>query len=237
MDPSIIYSIGLPIVIMGIILFIILRYKKFEPLTYPEFFIKDRNPKYLHVLGAKRIMPDEGDSFDIFEHYVFDLDELKFIKGEGQKGKDLNLQSEFVKRNMQLLGEKLNTRLELVQHNEDYDDKEDGLLKIYHFDYDQSDTEVYDDLKNDNLTFIKRHSTNRDIFTMILCRHGKEMHRYEMKGMCDYFFKCLYFENRSWICFLYNKERGIYSNGIALCILNYETGDMIYDGFVKPGKR
>ena len=236
MDFSLLYSIGIPVVFAGLIVFFVFRFKKYEPLTYPEFFLRDKNPKYLHVLGAKRIMPDEGDSFDIFEHYVFDIDELKFTKGEGQKGEKLNLESEFVKRNLQSLSYKLNTQLEFMKPNEDDDDKEHELLKIYRFDDNQSDTEIYDDLRDDNLTFIKRHVLNRGRFTMVLCRHGKEIRKYEMKGISDYFFKTIYFENRIGICFLYSKQKGIYSTGIALCILNYETGELIYDGFVRPGK-
>lgn len=233
MDYTLIYSVGIPVIGTGLIFFFVIRYKRKEPLTYAEHFLRDKNPRYIHILGAKRIMPDEGDSYDIFEHYVFDLDELKFTKGEGQKGKSLDIGSEFVKRNLKLLEQKLNTQLEF-DHSSKNEYDENGILKIYKFDDDQSDTEVYDELKNDNLTFIKRHVLNRERFTMILCRHGKELKRYEMKGDSDYFFKILYFENRLWLSFLYSKVRGVYSTGMGLCILNYETGDLVYDGLVRP---
>lgn len=236
MDSSLIYSIGIPILVMGLIFFFMLRYKKKEPLTYAEYFLKDKNPNYLHVLGAKRIIPEDGDSFDIFEHFVFDANQLRFIKGEGQRGKDLDLDSEFVKRNLRFLGEKLNVRLELIKqgNEENLDDEHSEILKIYRFDDDQSDTEVYDELDNNNITFIKRNLTNRDRFTMIICRHGRELKRYEMKGDSEYFFKSIYLDNRLWFCFLYRKQRGVYNSGVGLCILNYETGELVYDGLVRP---
>lgn len=236
MELGTILSIIAPIIAVGVFMYFMIRHKKNEPITYAEFFLKDKSNRFLHILGAKRIMPDEGDSFDIFEHYVLDLNELKYTRGGSQRGKDLHLESDFVKRSMADLSQKLNTSLGFIMPEEDYDDEESGLLKVYRFDADQSDTEVYGEMSNDNLVFINEgNDTGR--FSMIVHRNGRALKKHLMKGMNDYFFKTIYLEDRLWLCFTYRKQKTLLNTGMAVCIIHYETGELIFDGFVSNGTK
>jgi hypothetical protein len=218
----------------GGFIWILVRHNKMEPLTFAEYFMKDKSGSFIHILGARRIMPENGDSFDIFEHYVLDLQELKFTKGGSQQGKNLDLRSEFVKRSMAQLSQKLNVTLSFVQVKEDFDDEQDGYLRVYRFDAVQTDTEVIDSIHPDCLVFVDK-GDEADHFSMLIYRGGNLLKRHEMRGMSDYFFKTIYFDDRNWLCFLYRKQK-VARSGMAVCIINYETGAMIFDGFVQPTK-
>lgn len=230
---SVIIILG-SILFTGIFVLILVRYKKLEPLTFAEYFLKDKGGAFIHVLGARRIMPEYGDSFDIFEHYVLDLQQLKFTKGGSQQGKNLDLKSEFVKRSIAQLSHKLNVPFSFVHGKEDFEDEQNGALKIYRFDSVQTDTEVIDSIHSDCLIFVDK-GDEADHFSMLIYRAGNLLKRHEMRGMSDYFFKTIYLEDRSWLCFVYRKQK-VARSGMAVCIINYETGDMIFDGFIQPSK-
>lgn len=225
----------LPVLVMGVIFWILFKYKKNEPLTYAEFLLKDMNGQFIHILGARRVMPEQGDSFDIFEHYLFDLQQMKMIKGDSQRGKTLDLKSEFVKRSMDRLSAMKGCRLAFEWPKEGHDVERDDLLKVYRFDEVQSDTEVFEPIHPDCMVFIDR-GDDGDHFLLNIYRNGNKLATHQMKGMSDYFFKTIYLPERSWVCFLYRKQNMALRSGMALCILNYDSGEMIYDGFVKPDK-
>lgn len=213
--------------------------KKREPLTFIEFFLKDKNPKYLHILGARRMMPEDGDSFDIFEHYVFDLSQLKFTKGGSQRGEKLDLKSEFVKRSVATLSQKLNDTLVFdmtskAVDNEDDDDCNEVVLKVYHLKTTQSDTEVLEEMNPNRLVFVT-HSDGGGPFKMLIYKNDQELGQHLMRGMSDYFFKSLYIRDKNWLCFSYRKEE-TFTSGMALCIINYSTGELVFDGFIQPSK-
>jgi hypothetical protein len=218
---------------VGLFVFFAIRGKKREPLTYVEFFLKDKNQRYLHIFGGHTYMPDDGDSFTVFEHYVFDVHLLKFIKGLGQRGNDLHLQSEFVKRSIKNLSEKLQVPLAYILPADGYDEEEDGLLKVYRFDSYQSDTEVIEELDKDCLIFIT-YGENRERFSITIARHGRQLAKHNLQGMSDYFFKTIYLEEKNWLCFTYRKQKSVLLGGMAVCIINYETGALVFDGFVRP---
>lgn len=235
MEVGTILSIVIPIMVMAIMFFIMIKYKKSEPLTYVEFFMKDKSGPYIHILGARRVMPDEGDSFDIFQHYLFDYEKLKMIKGESQRGKNLHLQSEFVKRSMAKLSGMTGTKLEFVPAKDGFDDDEDGLLKVYRFEQVQSDTEVFEPIQPNCLVFVDQGDA-ADHFNLNVYREGVLLATHRMRGISDYFFKTVYLEEKSWVCFLYHKQTATLRSGMAVCIVNYTSGEMIFDGFVKPDK-
>jgi hypothetical protein len=212
--------------------FFAIRRKKTEPLTYVKFFLKDKNQRYLHILGGKTYMPDEGDSFTVFEHYALDLNSLKFIKGESQRGNDLELESEFVKRSLASLSQKLQGSLQFILPPQNFDEEEDGLLKVYRMDVFQSDTEVAKELNKDHIIFTSHGESER--FTLTLTRHGKQVAQHNMRGMSDYFFTTIYLKHKPWLCFTYRKQASIFLNGMAICIINYQTGELVFDGFVRP---
>ncbi len=221
-------------VLMAAIVFFVLLRKKYEPLTYAEFFLKDKGGAFIHILGARRIMPENGDSFDIFEHYVLDLHLLKFTKGGSQRGKNLDLRSEFVKRSTTDLSLKLNAPLEFEKLKEGYDEEEDGLLKVYRFEQVQSDTEVYEPMSPDCLVFVEQ-GDEQDHFNMSVYRGGQLLKKHAMRGMSDYFFKTIYVDEKGWLCFLYRKQK-LTLSGMAVCILNYQSGELVFDDFVRPSK-
>ncbi len=234
MDSTTLLSIFIPVTAVGVMIFILFKFKKYEPLTYTEYFMKDQDGPYLHILGARRIMPDQGDSFDIFEHYVLDYEQLKFTKGGSQRGKNLELGSEFVKRSLAQLSQKLNHAFVFVKRKEGFDEEKDGFIKVYRFDEVQSDTEEFDQMSPNSLVFINR-GDEANHFSVILYRDGRELARHGMRGLSDYFFTTIYLEDKSWLCFLYRKQR-LARSGMAVCILNYDTGALIFDGFVQPAK-
>lgn len=232
MDWTLIYTVGGSLAFMFLLFFFLFWRKKNEPLNHAEFFLKDVNPNYIHILGARRIMPEDGDSFDIFEHYVFDISLMKYTKGGSQRGKNLDLKSEFVKRSLEQLTQKLNTKLVFQPRNEDDDEEENGLLKVYHFEQVQSDTEVYEPLSPDCMVFVEA-GDERDHFSLSIYRNSQLMKEHAMRGMSDYFFKTIYVDEKSWVCFLYRKQV-VTRSGMAICIINYTSGEMIFDGFVQP---
>lgn len=232
MDWITIGSIGGSLLFTFIVVFIVFWLKKNEPLNHAEFFLKDRDANYIHILGARRIMPENGDSFDIFEHYVFDLTQMKYTKGGSQRGKNLDLKSEFVKRSLAQLSQKLNVQLAFQPVNEDFDDEEDGLLKVYRFESVQSDTEVYENLSQDCMVFVEA-GDDADHFSLTIYRGGQQMKKHSMRGMSDYFFKTIYVDEKGWLCFLYRKQI-MTRSGMAICIINYNSGEMVFDGFIQP---
>lgn len=232
MDWSIIYSVGGSVAFAAVLILFLFWWKKKEPLNHAEFFLKDVNPNYIHILGARRIMPEDGDSFDIFEHYVFDISLMKYTKGGSQRGKNLDLKSEFVKRSLGQLSQKLNTKLVFQPRGKEYDDEENGLLKVYRFEAVQSDTEVYEDLNPNCMVFVEA-GDDRDHFSLSIYRDGQLMRKHAMRGMSDYFFKTIYIDEKNWLCFLYRKQIATRS-GMAICIINYNSGEMIFDGFIQP---
>lgn len=232
MDINVLLSVLVPIPVLAVVFFIVMKRKKREPLTYAEFFINDASGKYIHILGARRVMPENGDSFDIYEHYLLDMQTLKLIKGDSQRGKSLDLKSEFVKRSMANLSALTGIQLKMVQPNNNFNHEADGLLKVYRFDQVQSDTEVFDPIEGDSLVFIDQ-GDEADHFSMNLYRHGNLVKSHRMRGLSDYFFKTIYVEEKNWVCFIYRKQVAGLLSGMAVCILNYENGELVMDKFVR----
>jgi hypothetical protein len=160
---------------------------------------------------------------------------MQFTKGGSQKGKNLELKSEFVKRSLLQLSEKLHAKLDFTYRDPNFDDEKDGILKIYRYEQVQSDTEVFEKMSPDCLVFLKS-GDEREHFTMSIYRGGICLKRHAMRGMSDYFFQTIYLEDKPWLCFLYNKQQTLVISGMALCIVNYETGELVFNRFVRPGK-
>lgn len=96
-----------------------------QKITYAEYVRRDKNyPELIHVFGARRVMPDEGDSFDIWHHRIIDTNDFSVIKGIKQNGNDFSIKSAFAKRALEDMAKKLNRNLafDLLEGEEDEDE-------------------------------------------------------------------------------------------------------------------
>jgi hypothetical protein len=84
-------------------------------ITFIEWMGRDLTyPDLLHVFGAIRVMPDEGDSFDIYRHSVIDLNTYAVTNGLQQRGTDFSIKSEFVKRCIAQMSAQMNRKLKVL---------------------------------------------------------------------------------------------------------------------------
>lgn len=94
---------GLIAGVMGLVTFFTIRRAR-EPwrrrLTWMPAMVPDENGRFLHIFGAERISPEDGDSYDIFHHRLFDTRSFTILQGASQKGSDLELDSPFVDRSL-----------------------------------------------------------------------------------------------------------------------------------------
>lgn len=223
---------------MGGFMFLLFRWKRREPLTYINFLFADpQHPRYIHLIGPVRVMPDDGESFDIFHHLLFDTEQKKFISGGHQRGKDIELRSPFVQRSLEQL--RAATRCDLQLPGKDLEEgfdedhqPQDAVFSIYQFEDIQSDTETLPSMKPDSLVFIKQTQRNGEYFRLLVYRNGRELQAYTVHGMHDYYFRSIYLHDRKWFCFTYRKQKDL-MGGMGLCILDYESGVMIFNDFIR----
>lgn len=223
-------------------------------ITYIEWFSRDEQyDDILHVFGAIRVMPDEGDSFDIWRHAVIDMNNYTVINGLQQTGNDFSIKSPFAQRCIEHMSAQLNRKLKPAAAKEDSDDDDERHMDddyiepepefadletnceipITEFDKNDSDTSEPKKLPRFGLVFNNTKFGDQERFTVQLYRSGIGMEAHPMKGMSDYFRYVLWLRKTNRIVVTYRKENWVGSGGMGFFVLNATTGELIHNDLIK----
>lgn len=233
-------------------------------ITYAEYVCKDKNyPELIHVFGARRVMPDEGDSFDIWHHRLINADDFSVTDGIKQQGNEFNIKSDFAKRALKEMAAKLNRNLafDLGEEEQDYEEEEEeyeeesddsfdaeefeeeepeeeyqppakNVFRVYLHDSRDTDTAVLPKTPRDGIVLTTVKNTEREQFTVQVFRYGQSLCSHRLKGMGDYFRHEMYYPEKNKMIMTYRKEGWSGNGGMGFYVLNLETGELIFDGYI-----
>lgn len=218
-------------------------------ITYLDHVGRDENyPDIIHVFGAIRIMPDEGESFDIYRYCIIDLNTYEVTNGLQQRGNSFSIKSPFAKRAIDEMSAKLNKKLALkadkeVRYDEEGDEIEEtseyrDLEQNCEFPVaegrsDDSDTDEPKKLPRTCLLYTKNNIGDRERFTVQLVKGNVAMQAHQMNGMHDYFRHILKPRERGCLLGTYRKENWMSSGGMAFYVIDMHTGDLLHNGMLK----
>lgn len=217
-------------------------------ITYIEALTRDAQYQdILHVFGAVRVMPDEGDSYDIYRHSIIDLNSYEVTNGLQQRGNEFSLKSAFAKRCIEHMSQVLNRKLVPVVKKEEDDSDEEEIEVAEEFenledncelpvtDVDSSDTDTGEakKLPRTGLVFMKNSIGNRERFLVQLYKSGIAMEQHQMSGVADYFRFVLYLKSTNRIVVTYRKESWIGTGGMAFFVLDASTGSLLHNAEIK----
>ncbi len=212
--------------------------------TYVECAVQDVNhPALFHFFAARRMMPDDGDSYDIWTAWLFDSDSFTFTKGISQIGESFSLKSPYAARALDDLKSKTGKALSWSKEREEFDSEEEQdayegeverrKIRIVDISANASDTDELPLLPDAGLVFIKGQRFSGEIFTLQVRRNRVAIFETQMHGMCDYFRHVFRLENPSRVLFTYRKSGfGNLVNGMAVCIVDMTSGQTIFDDFI-----
>jgi hypothetical protein len=223
-------------------------------ITYLDTFCRDENYEdLLHVFGAIRVMPDEGDSFDIWRHAVIDLNTYNVTNGLQQKGNEFSIRSPFAQRCIEHMSQQLNRKLKpavkkpaddsddeswmddnyVAPESPDQDLEENCELPVTDCDAGDSDTALPKKLPKTGLVFTKNNTETRDRFTVQLYRSGRGLDIHQMNGVGDYFRHVLWLKRTNRVVVTYRKESRMSSGGMAFFVLDATTGLVLHNDMIK----
>jgi hypothetical protein len=212
--------------------------------TYVECAVQDGNhPALFHLFTAHRVMPEDGDSYDIWTAWLFDSENLSFIKGVSQHGESFSLKSAFAMRALEDLKLKTGKALGWASVKEDFDSDEEQdayeselerkKIKIADVGAYASDTDELPKMPDSGLVFSKGESFSRPFFTLQVRRNRVALSETKMQGDCNYFRHVFRLDNPSRVLFTYRKSGfGNLVNGMAVCIVDMTSGQTIFDDFI-----
>lgn len=109
-------------------------------LTYVDTVCLDASYKdIVHVFGAIRVMPEDGDSFDIWRHAVIDLNTYEVTNGLQQTGNEFSVKSPFAIRAIEHMSQLMGRRLALGKKKEEVEEEYEEELEE---EYDTEDSEI-----------------------------------------------------------------------------------------------
>jgi hypothetical protein len=212
--------------------------------TYLEYAVQDGNhPALFHLFTAHRVMPDDGDSYDIWTAWLFDSDTFIFTKGISQIGESFSIKSAFASRALEDLKAKTGKALSWSKIKENFDSEEEqdtyesdlerGKIRIAEISAMASDTDELPKLPDTGIVFIKGQRFSREIFSVQVRRNRVIVREIPMRGSCDYFRHVFRLENPSRVLFSYRKSAyGDLVNGMAVCIVDMNSGETIFDNYI-----
>jgi hypothetical protein len=206
-------------------------------ITYIEQLVRDENPRFLHLFCVHTVMPDEGESFHIYVHHLFDTERKMITVGEKQRGESLQLDSPFVTRSMEKLSQAMKTILSL-KRNEDDDEENDSSSKyetnprpkVLLRDGKATDTEKPKSPPKDGLLFTD-YGDDSCKFTLEIFRTGRCIASHNMTGRPDYFFKKVWLAEKEQLIFTYRKG-GWAMGGMAIAVVNFRNGELMMDEYL-----
>lgn len=217
-------------------------------LTFLEHVGRDQNyPEIVHVFGAIRVMPDEGESFDIYRYCIIDLNTYEVTNGLQQRGNSFSIKSAFAKRAVDEMSARLNRRLALKEKEVRYDEEGDEIEEKADFPdleencefpvaegrSDDSDTDEPKKLPRTALYFQKNNIESHERFKLQLIKGNVGMQEHQMHGMHDYFRYLLRFKDSGKLLGTYRKENWMGSGGMAFYVIDLHTGDLLHNGMLK----
>lgn len=212
--------------------------------TYLEYAVQDGNhPALFHLFTAHRVMPDDGDSYDIWTAWLFDADTFKFTKGISQIGESFSIKSAFAARALEDMKAKTGKALSWSKIREEFDSEEEQdnyesdlerkKIRIMEISANASDTDELPKLPDTGIVLIKGQRFSRERFTVQVRRNRVIVREVPMRGMCDYFRHVFRLENPTRILFTYRKSGyGELISGMAVCIIDMTSGETIFDDYV-----
>lgn len=211
-----------------------------KKITYVEYFRSDRNyPELIHVFGARRIMPDEGDSFDIWRHCVVNAMDFSVTVGIEQRGNEFSINSGFAKRALEEMAKKMNRNLAFAaEKNEDDDDDEPvtpkrSTVKFYLRDSNDTDTAELPKTPKDGVVLTTFKTEVREGFSVQPYSKGLPLQSHTLTGMCDYFRHAIFYPERNQLIVTYRKEKmGGTNGGMAFYVLDMNDGALLCDKFI-----
>ncbi len=223
-------------------------------ITFVQVLTRDENyDDILHVFGSVRVMPDEGDSFDIWRHSVIDLNSYQITNGLQQRGNEFSMKSAFAKRCIEQMSAQLNRNLKPSVKEESSDDDDEEFaddnysepepefanlddnceLPVTDIDQNDSDTAEPKKLPRTGLVYTKNNIGDRERFKLQLHRSGRGMDVHQMNGMADYFRHILWLRKSNRIVGTYRKENWIGGGGMAFFVLDANTGGLLHNDMIK----
>lgn len=231
----IVLSIGL----MGAIFLAAYFVVKARPLTCALFVIQDKTQPLIHILGYESVMPDDGDSFEIYKHFTFHRYTKKFELLAKQRGTGLDLESNFVKRSLDAYYEKNKVRLEFGKAAEkdaftflSEPAEGDPVFEIYQIHHSTSDTQVASEIKPDALLFTRYFDHGFGKFTLTVQRNGKQLATHHLEGNPEFYLMGFCDNRTKTLIFTYGKQKYL-KVGMGLCVINYLSGAMEFEAFVR----
>lgn len=222
-------------------------------ITFIEWMGRDAQyAEILHVFGAIRVMPDEGDSFDIYRHSVIDLNTYEVINGLQQQGIEFSIKSEFAKRCIEQMSAQMNRQLKPAIHVEREETEEEWLndtgevfetesdsfgenceMAVVDRDSEESDTGEAKKLPKTGLIFTKNKIGDKERFILCLRRSGRDVAEHQMSGMADYFRYVIHLKQTNRIVGTYRMENWLGAGGMAFYVLDANTGELLHNDFIK----
>ena len=219
-------------------------------ITFIEAIKRDASCNdILHVFGAIRVMPDEGDSFDIYRYCVIDLNTYMVTNGIQQQGTSFSIKSAFAQRAIDAMSLQLNRQLALAEPKAPLEDEDGEEMEpiaefpdlaehcefpVVDLESGESDTDVPKKLPRNCLKFTKHTLTERgERFSVQLIRSGAGMEVHPMSGLHDYFRHVIRLKDTGRLLCTYRKENWIGSGGMAFYVIDSSTGALLHDGMLK----
>lgn len=208
-------------------------------LTWMPAMVPDENGRFLHIFGAERISPEDGDSFDIFHHRLFELQTFRIRQGASQKGDDLELDSPFVNRSLDGFRDTLGAILRPIRDYEYKDvteDEEEGAVfsrgpVVEVRNANETDTRKPRPAPPFSVLFFENEEARQ--FRAEVYRDGRKLADHSMKGDPDYFCHKFYDPSTERLYFTYNKND---LAGMAISVLDMKTGALLCDKFCDAEK-
>lgn len=198
-------------------------------ITYVEEFIRDaRYPDQLHLFGAIRVMPDEGDSFDIWRHCLIDANTFQVTNGLQQRGNDFSIKSAFAKRALDEMSKQTGRQLQF-----NLETPKDAV-KYYFADSNDTDTAELQPLPREGVLCTKLQGIeSKERFRLELIRSGQIVATHTFKGLADYFRHSIFIPEKNLLYSTYRHEPAMGIGGMAFYVLNIQTGELLHDDYIK----
>lgn len=233
------FIVLLSLALAGMLAFAVVMLVKTRPLTSAEFIIADKQQPVLHILGYERIIPDEGDSFDVYKQFIYHLHTGKFELLAKQRGTGIDLQSEFVKRNIANYSAKNRIQFEFGKHAARNGftflypkNSSDPVFEIYHEDIRRSDTELPPQYAANALIFTRHTESGVGKVSLTLRKNGNTVQEYMLNGAPDTACMGFYDNQRKRLYLFYLRARFV-TVGTGLCVIDYAEGKVLSDAFVR----
>ncbi|MCU0432125.1 MAG: hypothetical protein MUC87_01570 [Bacteroidia bacterium] len=234
-----VYIILFSVLIAVITAAVVRLFVKKHPLTSVMYFMADKQQPVFHLLGYERIIPDDGDSFDVYKHYLYHLHTGKFELIAKQRGTGLDLRSDFVKRSLTGYASKKRITLEFGKHAETNGftflhpkQSTDPEFEIYHEDSRRSDTELPPQYSPNALIFTRYTEHGVGLCTLVIRINGRTTQECKLNGAPDLECFGFYDNSRKRLFMLYLRSKYV-TVGAGMLVIDYAEGKLMSDEFVR----